>query len=123
MKKIGTIIFGLLMITAGAVHFALPATYEPFLSPILPESVVTAIIYASGLVEILIGTAMFVPSLQGKASLAILFLMVAFLPLHIADVFRDNPAIGNHTAAYIRLPIQFVLVFLAYLLWKSHRKH
>lgn len=121
MKKIGAIVFGLLMITAGAVHFALPATYEPFLSPILPPTVVTAIIYISGLVEILIGIAMFVPSLKSKASLAILVLMVCFLPLHIADVFRENPAIGNHTAAYVRLPIQVLLVYLAFLLWKNHK--
>jgi uncharacterized membrane protein len=42
-------------------------------------------------------------------------LMIAFLPLHIVDVFKDNPAIGSTTLAYIRLPIQFILIYWA---WK-----
>jgi uncharacterized membrane protein len=44
--------------------------------------------------------------------------MIAFLPLHIIDVFLDNPAIGSKTLAYIRLPLQFVLIFWA---WKANR--
>lgn len=118
MKKVGAIVFGSLMITAGSMHFIMPEIYNPFMSDWLPKPAVN---YVTGVVEILVGIAMFIPSLQSKASLTILLMMIAFLPLHMADVFRENPAIGNHTAAYIRLPIQFILVYLAYLLWKAHR--
>lgn len=118
MKKIGAIVFGLLMITAGSMHFIMPEMYDPFMSDWLPK---LAVNYVTGVVEILVGMAMFIPSLKSKASLVIMLLMIAFLPLHITDIFRENPAIGNHTAAYIRLPIQFVLVYLAYLLWKAYK--
>jgi uncharacterized membrane protein len=118
MKKVSAIVFGLLMITAGSMHFIMPHIYDPFMSDFLPK---LAVNYATGVIEILVGIGMFVPSTRSICSLAILCLMVAFLPLHIADVFRENPAIGNHTAAYIRLPIQFLLVFLAFRLWKLHR--
>ncbi len=36
--------------------------------------------------------------------------VLTFLPVHIADVFRETPAIGNHQAALIRLPFQFVFI-------------
>jgi hypothetical protein len=32
--------------------------------------------------------------------------------LHVMDVFMDEPAIGSKAAAYVRLPIQFVLIWL-----------
>jgi uncharacterized membrane protein len=118
MKKVGAIIFGLLMITAGSMHFINPEMYNPFMADWLPK---LAVNYVTGIVEILVGIAIFVPSLKGRASLATLLMMIAFLPHHIADVFRENPAIGNLTAAYIRLPIQFVLVCLSYMLWKAHK--
>lgn len=118
MKKIGTIVFGLLMLFTGAMHFIKPEIYNPFISDFLPK---LAVNYATAVVEILIGVGMFIPSLKSKASMVFLLLMIAFLPLHIADVFRQNPAIGNLTVAYIRLPLQFVLIYLAYLLWRSHR--
>lgn len=118
MRKIGAIVFGLLMIVAGCMHFVMPHIYDPFMSDFLPK---LAVNYVTGVVEILVGLAMFFPRTKGLASLVILILMVSFLPLHIVDVFREAPAIGSHTAAYIRLPIQFLLVFLAFRLWKSHR--
>ncbi|MBI1286369.1 MAG: hypothetical protein GC178_02215 [Flavobacteriales bacterium] len=116
MKKVGTIVFGLLMIVAGAMHFIMPHMYDPFMSDFLPK---LAVNYVTGVVEMLVGLAMFFPASRSRASLLILVMMIAFLPLHITDIFRENPAIGSHMAAYIRLPIQFLLVFLAYKLWQS----
>ena len=40
--------------------------------------------------------------------------MLLLLPLHIIDLFRDKPVIGSMTAAIIRIPIQFLLIFLAW---------
>ncbi len=45
----------------------------------------------------------------------ILILMLLFLPIHISDVFSETPAVGSHNAALIRLPVQFLLIFIA---WK-----
>ena len=41
--------------------------------------------------------------------------MLLFLPIHISDVFSEAPAVGSHNAALIRLPVQFLLIFIA---WK-----
>ena len=48
------------------------------------------------------------------AASGILILMLLFLPIHIWDVITDTPAIGSHQAALLRLPMQFVLIALAY---------
>jgi len=40
-------------------------------------------------------------------------LMIIFVPVQIADVFRETPAIGSHQAALIvllQLPFQFVFI-------------
>ena len=44
--------------------------------------------------------------------------MLAFLPVHVWDVFRADPAIGTHGAALVRLPFQFVFILWAWLVAK-----
>ena len=119
MAKILTYLFGSLMISAGINHFISPEIYNPFIPDFLPE---LAVNYISGLLEIILGVGVFFPVSRKTATLGILILMVLFLPLHTFDVFSENPAIGSHTAALIRLPIQFVLIFWAWYIWKSAPK-
>jgi len=52
-------------------------------------------------------------------ALGILLLMIIFLPIHIWDVFSKTPAIGNHEAALIRLPIQFLLTAISWIIYKG----
>jgi uncharacterized membrane protein len=61
----------------------------------------------------------FIPKYRKQALLGVVLLMIAFLPIHIADLFKDEPAIGSQTAAIIRVPIQFVLIYLA---WFAQKK-
>ena len=112
-------ILGVLMILAGIQHFRDPAMYGPFIPDGLPKNLIT---YLSGAMEMLLGTGLFVPRLRTMASLGLLILMIAFLPLHLADVFRDAPAIGSKLLAYIRLPLQFVLIGWAWLVYKGALK-
>ena len=69
----------------------------------------------SSLFEVLFGVALFSRKLEVLDAWGILILMILFLPVHIWDVFSNTHAIGNHNAALIRLPIQFLLIFIA---WK-----
>ncbi|MDP8078912.1 hypothetical protein [Phocoenobacter skyensis] len=41
-----------------------------------------------------------------------------FLPIHISDVFMENPAIGTHKLALIRVPIQFVFIGWAWVVYR-----
>jgi uncharacterized membrane protein len=111
-----TFLFGAFMIFGGVMHFVHPANYRPFIPGFLPADLIT---YLSGIVEIIVGIGVFIPSYRSWATLGILVLMVLFLPLHIVDVFKENPAIGSHQAALIRLPVQFVFILWAWFINKK----
>lgn len=113
IKLLLTLAFGAFMVFAGVMHFARPAMYEAFIPDFLPRDLVN---YGSGLLEIALGIGTFIPRFRRSAALGILVLMIAFLPLHVMDVFKENPAIGSHQAALIRLPIQFVLIAWAWFI-------
>ena len=84
--------------------------YLPFVPAFL--SYKTAIIYASGIIEIVIGICLLIPKTKQLASWAYLILMCIFLPIHIADLFTETPAMGTHQAAIIRLVVQFLQISL-----------
>lgn len=110
------IILALFMIYGGVQHFVKPDFYLPFVPSFLPYPM--AIIYISGIIEIVLGIALLLSKKYAKlGALGVLVLMILFLPIHIWDVFSETPAIGSHSAALIRLPIQFVLIALA---WKVY---
>ncbi len=116
LKLILTILFALLMILGGINHFVKPEMYLPFIPASLPG---LTIIYLSGAVEILLGAGALIPKARSMSTLGILFLMIAFLPLHAVDVFKDSPAIGSHQLALVRLPLQFVLIGWAWFISKK----
>ena len=115
-KLILTFLFGAIMIFAGFKHFQNPEIYFPFIPNFLP---VTSVNYLSGILEIVCGLGVFIPSFRGWATLGILMMMILFLPLHIIDIFKEKPSIGSHQVALIRLPIQFVLIAWAWFISKK----
>lgn len=116
VKLILTYLFGAFMVYGGINHFLKPEMYYPFFPDFLPKA---ALNYLVGALEIVVGVAVFIPRFRALGTLAILWMMLAFLPLHIVDVFRENPAVGTHQIALIRLPVQFVFILWA---WFIHRK-
>ena len=118
VKLILTLLFGAFMIFSGINHFLKPDMYLPFIPDFLPK---VLIIYLSGVVEIVLGLGVFIPRFRHLSALGILLLMLLFLPLHTVDVFRDNPAIGSHSIALIRLPIQFVLILWAWFISRKQK--
>lgn len=117
MKVFGYILAVIIML-GGVSHFLTPEMFFPFIPEFLPAEFVN---YASGLVEILVGLCYFIPSFRKFSALSMLILMIAFLPLHVIDVFVENPAIGSKTVAYFRLPIQFLLIYLAFKVFKFNQ--
>jgi uncharacterized membrane protein len=113
-----TFLFGAFMIFGGTMHFLNPEVYTPFIPDFLPESIVN---YGSGILEIILGIGVFIPAFREKATLGIFLLMIAFLPLHLMDVFSENPAIGSHDAALIRLPVQLLFILWAWWIWSRSK--
>ncbi|MGQ3676995.1 DoxX family protein [Tenacibaculum discolor] len=108
------IIFGIFFAFAGIMHFIRPKIFNRFIPNFLPKLVVN---YIAGLLELAIGIGLLINQTTKHAALAMLILMLIFLPIHIWDVFREKPAIGSKKIAIIRVPLQFLLLYIAYLIY------
>lgn len=115
--QIVSVLLGLFMIYAGVNHFRMPQFYLPFVPAFFPFR--EAMVLLSGGIEVAFGVAVLIPASRKWGAYGILLLMLAFLPVHVADLFRQAPAIGSHDAAIIRLPFQFVFIFWAWLAVKT----
>ncbi|PKQ61690.1 hypothetical protein BZG02_14800 [Labilibaculum filiforme] len=105
--------FAFFMIMGGVQHFLKPDFYLPWVPEFLPFPVL--VIYLSGIVEIGLGLLLVFRRYTRIAAIGIFVLMLLFLPIHIWDIFSDDPAIGSQKAALIRLPFQFLFMAIA---WK-----
>ena len=116
IKTLSIILMTLFYIMAGINHFINPDWYVRIVPPILPFK--TAIVYISGILEIILGTLLIFPKRRFIASWGLILLLVAVYPANIyvaltnGEVMDTTPLI-----AWGRLPFQFVFIGLAY--WHS----
>ncbi len=108
------ILLAIFIIYAGAQHFVNPDFFLKVIPPFLMKAGYP-IVYISGVIEIAIGLLMLTNKYQRMGALSFMWLMIIFLPLHIWDVFAENPFTGNQQNALVRLAMQFVLIVLP---WK-----
>lgn len=99
---------------AGIQHFVNPDFFAKVVPPFLMDFAMP-IVYISGIIEIVVGLMLFTKKYQRIGALSFMWLMIFFLPLHIWDVFAENPFTGSQDNALIRLAMQFVLIGLP---WK-----
>ena len=109
-------VFAIFLLIAGVNHFYNPSFYEPFMPDWMPKDLAN---WSSGLVEIIIGGLMLLPSTHLLGLWGALVLMILFLPIHVLDLLKDQPAIGSKGAAVFRLLLQFILI--AWLVWEVRK--
>jgi uncharacterized membrane protein len=118
MQKVLTVVLSFILIAGGIMHFIRPEVYNPFIPDALPK---LAVNYASGIVEMLLGIGLLTTKYRRLAATGAFLLMIAFLPLHVMDIFAEQPAIGSKTVAYIRLPLQLVLIYWPWYIRNNSR--
>lgn len=111
-KAVAAYAFGVFLLAAGINHFVNPEFYAAFVPTWMSQDFANI---SSGIAEIVLGVGLFIPFTRRWAAWGALVLMIVFLPLHVWDVMRDDPAIGSKAAAWVRLPIQ--LLFMAWMWW------
>jgi uncharacterized membrane protein len=116
LKPIFTVLFASVMMVGGAVHFVLPEVYMSFFPTAFPAK---TMIYASGVVEIMVGICALTPRYRAFGTSGILVLMLFFLPLHFLDLFRASPVVGSRSVAYWRFFAQFILIAWAWWIAKK----
>lgn len=110
------ILLAIFLIYGGFNHFNKPEFYNGFIPDFLPKLTVN---YISGIIEIVLGIGLFIKGYQKKSAYGIFLMMLVFMPIHIWDAFKEIPAIGSKTAAYIRIVVQFLFIGWAWVIYKK----
>jgi len=114
-----SVLFGLILLAGAAGHIAAPEFYAGFIPEPIPHWLANGF---AVVVEGAIGIGLFLPRLRARAGLAFAALMIGFLPLHLWDALKEAPAIGSHTAAYVRIVIQLLLIAGGVAIFKAKSK-
>ena len=108
----GLWVTGLLFVLAGALHFVIPKFYLAIMPAWLPSPL--ALVYASGVFEILGGAGLLIPALRTAAAIGLILLLLAVFPANI-EMVRMAHSRGASTvlltALWLRLPLQPLLMW------------
>jgi uncharacterized membrane protein len=100
------------------MHFVNPEFFNDIVPPWLPpnESFWT---YASGVAELIVGPLLIWPKYRRIGALAAIALFVAVYPANIYMTWdwRDRE-FSERLVSYVRLPLQFVMIWLAYRVYR-----
>lgn len=106
-------------IVAGILHFVVPELYVQIVPPVFPAAL--ALVYLSGLAEIVVGIGLLIPRTRQYAAWATIALLVAIFPANIYmathGVVIDGFPGGGDPSSLVRwgrLPLQAVLILWAF---------
>ena len=106
-------IMAVLYILAGINHFVMPRFYEKIIPPFFQNK--QLINWISGGAEILLGILLFIPTYTSLAAWGIIVLLIAVFPANIYHFMRGWKKRKMVVVLAIRLPLQFLLIWWAYL--------
>lgn len=114
IKPVLRYVLGLFFVVAGTMHFVMPGFYLPMMPDYLPWH--GALVFLSGVAEVLAGLLLCVPKTQRIGAWAIIAILIAVYPanIHMAlnpETFSDY---GSPTALYVRLPLQLIPLLWAW---------
>ena len=120
--KISSYILAAFLLLAGVAHFRAPDTFDPLFFDFVPEDVRLIIIYLSGAAEIILALGLLTLKFREQSALLIFWMFVLYLPLHVRDIFIENPVVGSQTVAIVRLIMQFGLLYWVWAIRKATKK-
>lgn len=113
LKAISAYIIGIGFILAGANHFLNPEFYLRMMPPVLPAH--ELLNFASGVAEIILGAMLLIPKTRIIAAWGLILLLFAVFPANIYMAMEAGKSIDvNPVVTYIRLPFQFLFIWLVY---------
>lgn len=110
-------LFAVILLASAVGHVVAPDFYAPMIPDFIPE--VLANVLAT-ITEVAVAIALILPKYRAWGGLGFMLLMLAFLPIHVWDLFKDTPAIGSPAAAVVRLVIQFLMIYAGWWIWKKY---
>ena len=120
LKSISIYVMSILYIYVGIHHFIDTKSFLIIIPPYL-QTIGLELIYLSGFFEIILGILLLIPKYRKIASYGIILLLIAVYPANIFLAFNEEPQnlmeISSFMASWVRLPLQFIFIGLAY--WHS----
>ena len=116
LKKISLYLMGISYIAVGISHFMNPDFFLAIMPPLLPLHL--ELVFISGFFEILFGLMLMTHKYRKLAAWGLILLLIAVYPANIYLAFYETPQkaldISPFVASWVRLPIQFVFLGIAY---------
>lgn len=120
LLKLLVVLMGLSYVWIGCQHFINPSFFLKIVPPYLPFHL--ELVYLSGGFEIIFGLGLLFKKTRFYAAWGLVFLLIAVYPANIYLAFNEIPQeainVSSFVASWVRLPIQFVLMGLAYKISK-----
>ena len=122
IKNIVLVIMSIFYVNVGIKHFLEPEWFLHIIPPYL-NYIGLELVYISGFFEIFLGILVLFEKYRKYACYALIILLIGVYPANIYLAFNETPqkliSITPFMASWIRLPLQFVLIGLAYYLSKD----
>ena len=109
LRLLSRYVLALLFVLAGIWHFVHPATYLAIMPPQLPQP--TALVYVSGVFEMLGGLGLLVRRTRRMAGWGLLALLVAVFPANVYMALVHQQLGIPGWVAWGRLPLQLPLLW------------
>ena len=117
IKYLSIIIMSIFYINVGIMHFTDPDWFLHIIPPFL-SLIGLELVYISGVFEILFGIMLLIPQTRKLAAYGLILLLIAVYPANLYLAFYEEPQklieISAFAASWVRLPIQFIFLGLAY---------
>jgi len=105
-------------INVGLKHFT-DSEWFLYIIPPYFKFIGLELVYISGFFEILLGILLLLPKYRKIAAYGLILLLIAVYPANIYLAFNELPQtlinVSPFMASWVRLPLQFVLIGIAYI--------
>lgn len=110
----GIYVMAIMYVFAGLMHFVKPKIYMRVMPEYLPNH--KALIFWSGIAEIVLGIGLCIPVLKVISIYAIIAMLIVFLMVHIYMLSEEKASTGiPKWILILRIPLQFGLMFWAWV--------
>ena len=106
-------LMGSLYTILGVLHFTNTGFYRPLMPRFMPSH--DLLIYLSGVAEIILGIGVLFPQSRNLALWGIILMLLVFSIVHVNMLFPSNRLGIPLWVLSLRIPLQFVLIYWAYI--------